>query len=126
MQRLGTGRRAKHIDIQSLWLQEQVHNNIFTIRKVNTLDNVADMLTKFVPRSILDRHAHSVGYRFPAALPSKHQGFEDTAKWYQEERNNQRKQAYQWQDEQAQAAPAEEDENDDDLGDTLALLTQAE
>ena len=45
MQRLGTGRRAKHIDIQSLWLQEQVHNNIFTIRKVNTLDNVADMLT---------------------------------------------------------------------------------
>ena len=54
MQRLGPGRRAKHLEVQSLWVQHLVTIGLISLNKVNTLENCADVLTKHVPRAVLD------------------------------------------------------------------------
>ena len=45
MQRLGPGRRAKHLEVQTL------------VGQGSTLENCADVLTKHVPRAVLDKLA---------------------------------------------------------------------
>ena len=43
MQRLGPGRRAKHWEVQMMWVQQ--------LNKLGEPENVADLMTKHVPRT---------------------------------------------------------------------------
>ena len=54
LKRLGVG-RIKHVALRSLFVQELVHNNTVSLRKVSTLSNPADLLTKPVSSSTLFR-----------------------------------------------------------------------
>eukprot|EP00972_Heterocapsa_arctica_P097931 14449395-Heterocapsa_arctica.AAC.1 len=47
--RRGLG-RMRHMDIRELWLQDEVRAGAVKIEKIEGLKNVADMLTKALPR----------------------------------------------------------------------------
>ena len=65
MQRLGPGRRAKHLEVQTMWVQQLNKIGLISLNKLNTLESVADLLTKHVPRAVLDKLAGMMGYTFP-------------------------------------------------------------
>ena len=65
MQRLEPGRRAKHLEVQTMWVQQLNKIGLISLNKLNTLENVADLLTKHVPRAVLDKLAGMMGYTFP-------------------------------------------------------------
>jgi hypothetical protein len=64
-QRLGAGKRMKHLEIQDLWIQQLVRNKILTIKKVSTHENPSDILTKHVGRDWLDKVCRMCNMRFP-------------------------------------------------------------
>ena len=53
--RRGLG-KVRHIEVCQLWLQERVRQGEIKVEKVNTSENAADALTKYVSRSIMDMH----------------------------------------------------------------------
>ena len=59
--RIGSSRKAKHIELKHLFIQQLVLNNIVRIIKIHTNDNPADILTKYVSTETLHRRLHSVG-----------------------------------------------------------------
>lgn len=59
--RIGSNKKAKHIDLKYLFIQQLVHNGILTIHKVVTHDNPADIFTKYVTTDILHKHLRNVG-----------------------------------------------------------------
>ena len=63
--RLGTGKRAKHLEIQDLWVQHLTRNKVLTLTKISTHDNVADIFTKYVSQFTLNKHCKTLGYTFP-------------------------------------------------------------
>jgi len=87
--RLGVGKRAKHLDIQILWVQQLVRAGILIITKVGTLDNLADPLTKHMSFAMMARFCHNMHMTFPessiyedavfetAEMASPDVGFED-------------------------------------------------
>ena len=56
LQRLGPGRRAKHLEVQTIWVQQLTKTGLISLNKLNSWENVAELLTKHVPR---------MGYTFP-------------------------------------------------------------
>ena len=54
--RLGAGQRTKHIDTRYFWIQERVQEGDFSIKKVLTAKNCADVGTKPVSTSVLQQH----------------------------------------------------------------------
>ena len=54
--RLGAGQRTKHIDTRYFWIQERVQDGDLSIKKVPTAKNCADVGTKPVSASALQRH----------------------------------------------------------------------
>ena len=64
-QRLGAGKRMKHLEIQDLWIQQLVRSKILTIKKVSTHENPSDILTKHVGREWLDKVCRMCNMRFP-------------------------------------------------------------
>ena len=46
-----------HVKVQYLWIQDAVENKELEIGKVGTLENPADMLTKFLANDALSKHA---------------------------------------------------------------------
>ena len=46
MQRFGPGRRAKHLEVHTLWFQQLVKIGLISSNKVNTLENCADVFDK--------------------------------------------------------------------------------
>ena len=52
MQRLRPGRRAKHLELQTMWVQQLNKIGLISLNKLNTLENVADKLTEHVPRAV--------------------------------------------------------------------------
>ena len=59
--RRGLGGKTRHVKVQYLWIQDAVANKELKIDKVNTLENPADMLTKFLPAEALTKHALNLG-----------------------------------------------------------------
>ena len=57
MQRLGPGSRVKHLEVQTMWVQQLNKIGLISLNKLGTLENVADLLTKHVPRAVLDKLA---------------------------------------------------------------------
>ena len=64
VQRLGLRRRAKHLEVPTLWVQQLEKIGLISLNKLDTLENVADVLTKHVPRAVLDKLAGIMGYTF--------------------------------------------------------------
>ena len=69
MQRLGPGRRAKHLEVQAMWVQQLAKIDLISLIKLNTL--VAGLLTIHVPRAVFDKLAGMMGYTFSDEENSK-------------------------------------------------------
>ena len=59
--RLGFGKRLRHMQVKQFWLQEEVRAGRLTIERVTSADNVADLFTKANPRAIFERHVQAIG-----------------------------------------------------------------
>ena len=75
MQRLGPARRAKHLELQTMQVQLLNKIGLISRNKLNTLENVADLLTKHVPRAALDKLTGMMGYTFPDGETQKFQEY---------------------------------------------------
>ena len=63
--RIGSSKNAKHIDLKYLFIQQLVHNGILSVHKIGTLENIADIFTKYVTAEILNKHLYNVGLLSP-------------------------------------------------------------
>ena len=52
----------KHIDVAHLWLQDEVKSNRLRVRRVKSVDNLADIGTKALSNKIIRKHAISMEY----------------------------------------------------------------
>ena len=75
LSREGLG-KAKHVDVQFLWLQERVRHGQMKIHKVHTKLNPADMFTKALPEREMIDHLWrmSVESRFVEQAHKSHHG----------------------------------------------------
>lgn len=60
--RLGVG-RLKHVEVKHLWIQEAVRTRSVNISKVDTLDNLADLLTKSLPPAKVEYLRECIGMK---------------------------------------------------------------
>ena len=60
--RSGLG-RLKHLEVENVWLQGAVKEKRVELIKVAGTENMADILTKHLPRASLDRHLANLGLR---------------------------------------------------------------
>ena len=56
--------KAKHVDMQNLWIQEASKSGRFVTKKVGTSMNPADSMTKPMPRSKIEQLMNTTGYEF--------------------------------------------------------------
>ena len=61
--RRGLG-KAKHVDMQNLWIQEASKSGRFITKKVGTNVNPADLMTKPPPRPKIEQLMSLMGYEF--------------------------------------------------------------
>ena len=57
--RQGLG-KTRHIEVQYLWIQDNVHRNSIAVTKIGTKDNPADMVAKGVKREVFEEHLRFV------------------------------------------------------------------
>ena len=62
--RIGSSKKAKHIDLKYLFIQQLVHNGKLSVHKIGTLDNIADIFTKYVTAEILNKHLYKQRWAF--------------------------------------------------------------
>ena len=62
-QRTGMG-KVRHVRVQALWVQEVRCTKSLKYKKVLGSRNPADLLTKHVPRELLDAHSNTIGVTF--------------------------------------------------------------
>ena len=62
--RLGAGQRRTHIDTRYFWIQDRVQDGDFSIKKVPTVKNCADVGTKTVSASVLQQHCKFARFAF--------------------------------------------------------------
>ena len=60
-ERLGAGKRTKHIDTRYFWVQERVQDGDISFKKVPTAKNCADVGTKPVSASVSQQHCKYAG-----------------------------------------------------------------
>ena len=63
--RCGLGGRTRHVKVQYLWIQGAVTRKDLQIRKVGTIENPADLMTKYLDGEGFARHSRFLGYYFP-------------------------------------------------------------
>ena len=59
--RQGVSKRAKHIELKFMFIQQLVQDGIIGIHTVPSMDNLADMLTKYTTREVLLSPLYGVG-----------------------------------------------------------------
>ena len=59
--RRGLG-KAKHVDMQNLWIQEASKSGRFVTKKVGTNVNPADLMTKLLPKPKVEQLMNLMGY----------------------------------------------------------------
>ena len=59
--RFGAGKRTKHVDLRYLYMQQLVSEGLIQIKKIHTLQNCADVLTKYVGIETLRRLSPLLG-----------------------------------------------------------------
>ena len=62
--RSGLGGKARHIQVQYLWIQEKIKSGELDMKKVDTKKNVADLLTKALGTELFEAHVKSMGFIF--------------------------------------------------------------
>ena len=65
------GRKTRHVKVQYLWIQGAIQRQELSIRKVLSIDNPADLLTKFLSSDAHSKHAQYLGYIFPEQFQCK-------------------------------------------------------
>ena len=60
--RRGLG-KIRHLDVEDLWVQSKVRDKVVDLVKVAGVDNPADILTKYVDRSILEKMLQKLGMK---------------------------------------------------------------
>ena len=60
-----------------MWVQQLNKIGLVSLNKMNTLENVADLLTKHVPRAVLEKLAGMMGYTFPDEETQKFQEYKN-------------------------------------------------
>ena len=58
--RRGLG-KTRHIEVQYLWVQDNVNRKTMSVEKVGTKENPADMLTKGMKRETIEEHMRFTG-----------------------------------------------------------------
>ena len=58
-----------------MWVQQMNKIGLISVNKLNTLENVADLLTKHVPRAVLGKLAGIMGYTFADEETQKFQEY---------------------------------------------------
>ena len=56
--------KAKHVDMQNLWIQKASRSGRFTTKKVDTSVNPADLVTKPVSKARNEQFMSLMGYEF--------------------------------------------------------------
>ena len=56
--------KAKHVDMQNLWIQEASKSGWFITKKVGTNVNPADLMTKLLARPETEQLVSLMGYEF--------------------------------------------------------------
>ena len=59
--RIGSSKKDKHIELKHLFIQQLVAHDLVRIVKINTVNNPADIFTKYVATETLLRHISDVG-----------------------------------------------------------------
>ena len=62
-QRMGIG-KIRHLQTGALWIQENELRKHLSLNKIPGADNIADLMTKNVPREILERHVNGLRGKF--------------------------------------------------------------
>ena len=52
----------RHLEIEELWMQQEVHRKRFKIEKVRGIDNTADIGTKAVPKEASEYYMWKMGF----------------------------------------------------------------
>ena len=63
--RIGSSKKANHIDLKYLFIQQLVQSRVLSIHKISTHDNPADILTKYVSAEVLNKHLYMAGIQCP-------------------------------------------------------------
>ena len=58
--RRGLG-KVRHLAVADLWMQDRIRKGDFILDKIAGAENPADMLTKHVPREVLQKHMANLG-----------------------------------------------------------------
>ena len=61
--RSGLG-KLRHVDVGHLWIQEAVKSKRIGLQKVLGTENVADLMTKYLDKTTIDRHLGKMGFEF--------------------------------------------------------------
>ena len=61
LHRQGIG-KLKHIDVAYLWIQDEVRSQRLKVRRVRSEDNIADLGTKPLSKTIIAKHCLTMGY----------------------------------------------------------------
>ena len=75
--RLGARQRTKHIDTRYFWIQERVQDGEVNIKKVLTAENCANVGTKPVSDSVLQKLCQFAGLVFGSHTPQQDEGSTD-------------------------------------------------
>ena len=59
--RIGSSRKAKHIDLKHLFTQQLISHDIVRLNKIHTNENPADIFTKYISTETLHRHLQAAG-----------------------------------------------------------------
>lgn len=62
--RIGSSRKAKHIDLKHVFIQQLIQHDYVQLIKIHTNDNRADIFTKHVSTETLQRHLQQAGITF--------------------------------------------------------------
>ena len=65
--RLGVGKRMKHIETQTMFVQTAIAVGKARIRKIKGTSNPADVLTKYVNKATMDKAMAAIGARIIGA-----------------------------------------------------------
>ena len=54
--------KAKHVDTQWLWVQQEVRRKRVHLRKIPGSENAADLMTKALSQPVIDKHMRELGF----------------------------------------------------------------
>ena len=61
LHRQGIG-KLKHIDVAYLWVQDEIRSQRLRVRRVRSEENVADLGTKPISKTVIAKHCLMLGY----------------------------------------------------------------